>query len=79
MIWYSVIWLRVHEKFKIEKEVKNQFFCNCATFIFEQELFIAFFYITTFLHKLHSYVYYEEVYYYKRFQKFIIKGVFILH
>ena len=63
------------EKFKIENEIRNKNFSNCLSYVFDQKLFITLFLEMIYLHKLHPHVHYEEVYEYKRFQKFNIKIV----
>ena len=56
-----------------EKKVKNNFFCNYPTFVFDQKLFITLVSQINFLHKLYSHVHYEKAYEHKKFQNFNIK------
>ena len=66
------------EKNSIKKKVKNNFFYNCPTFVFDQNMFIPLVSQINILHKLYSHVCYAMTYHHKKFQNFNIKTLTII-
>ena len=56
---------KAKEIFQLKKKVKDNFFCNYPTFIFEQKLFIIHVSQMNILHKLYFHVRYKKAYHYK--------------
>ena len=61
------------EKFKFKKKLKIKKILAAPVLFLAQKLLIIFFLQMISLQRLHFHVHYEEVYQYKKFQKFSIK------